>query len=71
VISGDASRREEYKEMIWEGRGNAYLEMETKFRWRKSGVALASTSRIRRKTEARKDSLTDFSTARRLRFPKA
>jgi hypothetical protein len=55
VISGDAPRREEYKEMISEGKGKAYLEMETKFRWRKSGAALASGRRIRRKTEARKD----------------
>jgi len=69
VISGDAPRREEYKEMISEGRGNACLEMETKFRWRKSRVALASRT-IRRKTRGAKR-LTDFSTARRLRFPKA
>jgi hypothetical protein len=55
VISGDAPRREEYKEMISEGRGNACLEMETKFRWKKSGAALASRRRRRRKAEARKD----------------
>jgi hypothetical protein len=70
VISGDAPRREEYKEMISEGRGNACLEMETKFRWRKSGAWSAREQKNEKKNRGAKR-LTDFSTARRLRFPKA
>jgi hypothetical protein len=70
VISGDAPRREEYKEMISEGRGNACLEIGDEIPVEKIGCSAREQTNKKKQNRGAKR-LTEFPTARRLRFPQA